>query len=62
MSSRGISSFALKKHTLAVLGMKAVPQFRWSAAALSQRRPGFEARSGHVGFVLDNVILEQVFN
>jgi hypothetical protein len=29
---------------------KAVPQFKWLAAGFPLRRPGFDPRSGHVGF------------
>jgi hypothetical protein len=39
----------------------AVPWLRRLAAGLSPRRPGFDPRSVHVGFVVDKVVLGQVF-
>jgi hypothetical protein len=33
-----------------------------TAQACSRRRPGFEPRSGHVGFMVDKVVLGQVFS
>jgi hypothetical protein len=39
----------------------AVPCFRRLVAGLSPRRPGFDPGSVHVGFVVDNVALGQVF-
>jgi hypothetical protein len=39
----------------------AVPRLRQLAAGLSPRRPGFDAGSVHVGFVVDKVALGQVF-
>jgi hypothetical protein len=41
---------------------KAVPHFRRLVAGFPPLRPGFEPRSGHVGFVVDKVALEQVFS
>ena len=38
----------------------AVPWLRWLVAGLSQRRPGFDPESVHVGFVVDKVALGQV--
>jgi hypothetical protein len=40
----------------------ATPQLRRLVAGLPQRRPGFEPRTGHVGFVVDKVALGQVFS
>jgi hypothetical protein len=40
---------------------KAVPQLRRLVAGFPPRRPGLEPRSGHVGFVVDEVALGQVF-
>jgi hypothetical protein len=40
---------------------KAVPWLRLLVAGVSLRSPGFEPRSLHVGFVVDNVALRQVF-
>jgi hypothetical protein len=42
--------------------IKAVSQLRRLVAGFPQRRPGFELRSDHVGFVVDKVKLEQVFS
>jgi branched-subunit amino acid transport protein len=38
-----------------------MPWLEWLVAGLSPRRPGFAARSVHVGFVVDKVALGQVF-
>jgi hypothetical protein len=40
----------------------AVPYLRRLVAGVPQRRPGFDPRSGHVGFVVDKVALGQVFS
>jgi hypothetical protein len=40
---------------------RAVLWLRWLVAGLSTRRPGFDPRSVHVGFVVDKVALGQVF-
>jgi len=40
---------------------KVLPCFRWLVAGLSKRRPGFDPRSVHVRFVLDEVAMGQVF-
>jgi hypothetical protein len=40
----------------------AVPWLRRLAAGLPPRRPGFDPRSVHVGFVADKVALGQVFS
>jgi hypothetical protein len=42
------------------LGLRAVPLIRWLVADFSQRRPGFDPMSGHVGFVVDKVTLGHV--
>jgi hypothetical protein len=47
----------LSSSFLGKLMIKAVPQLRRLVAGFPQRRPGFEPRSGHVGFVVDNVAL-----
>jgi hypothetical protein len=39
----------------------AVPWLRWLATGLPPRRPWFDPRSVHVGFVVDKVALGQVF-
>jgi hypothetical protein len=40
----------------------AVPYLRRLVAGFPPRRPWFEPRSGHVGFVVDKVVLGQVFS
>jgi hypothetical protein len=40
----------------------AVPQLKRLVAGFPPRRPGFDPRSGHVGFVVDKVTLGQVFS
>jgi hypothetical protein len=40
----------------------AVSQLRGLVAGCPPRRPGFEPRSGHVGFVMDKLALGQVFS
>jgi hypothetical protein len=40
---------------------RAVPWLRRLVTVLSRRRPGFDPESVHVGFVVDNVALGQVF-
>jgi hypothetical protein len=40
---------------------KAVPQLRRLITGFPPQQPGFEASSGHVGFVVDKVALGQVF-
>jgi hypothetical protein len=40
----------------------AVPWLRRLIADFLPRRPGFDPRSGHVGFVVDRVIVGQVFS
>jgi hypothetical protein len=40
------------------LPTQAVPRLRRLVAGFIPRRPGFESRSGHVGFVVDKVALE----
>jgi hypothetical protein len=42
--------------------LEAVPQFRRLVAGFPPRRPGFETRSGHVGFVVDKVELGHIFS
>ena len=44
-----------------MISLQAVPWLRRSVAGLSPRRPGFDPGSVHVGFVVDNVALGQVF-
>jgi hypothetical protein len=39
-----------------------VPELRRLVAGFSPRRPVFDPRSGHVGFVVDKVALGQVFS
>jgi hypothetical protein len=39
----------------------AIPWVKWLFAGLSPRRPGFVSRSVHLGFVVDEMALEQVF-
>jgi hypothetical protein len=41
---------------------RAVPQLKRSAVGFPPRRAGFDPRSGHVEFVVDNVALGQVFS
>jgi hypothetical protein len=41
---------------------KAVPQLKRLVAGFPPRRPGFDPRSGYVGFVVDKVALGQVFS
>jgi hypothetical protein len=41
---------------------KAEQQFMRLVAGFPRRRLGFEARSGHVGFVMDEAVLGQVFS
>jgi hypothetical protein len=41
-------------------GEKAVPQLRWLFAGFQLWWPGFDPRSGHVGFVVNKVTLGQV--
>jgi hypothetical protein len=40
----------------------AVPYLRRLDAGVPARRPGFNPMSGHVGFVVDKVVLRQVFS
>jgi hypothetical protein len=40
----------------------AVPWLRSLVAGLSPQRPGFEPRSIHVGFVVDEVALDRFFS
>jgi hypothetical protein len=47
---------------LVTLFRLAVPYLRRLAAGFLQWRPGFEPRSGNVGFVVDKVVLGQVFS
>jgi hypothetical protein len=44
------------------LTVGAVPWLRWLGADLSFWRPGFDSRIVHVGFVVDEVVLGQVFH
>jgi hypothetical protein len=44
------------------LHRQVMPFFRWLAAGFSLRFGGFEAASSHVGFLVDNVALGQVFS
>jgi hypothetical protein len=44
-----------------VIEIKTVPWFRRLVAGLSPWKPGFDPGSVHVGFVVDNVALGQVF-
>jgi hypothetical protein len=37
--------------------MVAVPWLRWLAAGFQLWQPGFEPKSGHVGFMMDKVAL-----
>jgi hypothetical protein len=39
-----------------------VPELKRLAVGFPQRRPGFEPRSGHVGFVVEEAALDQVFS
>jgi hypothetical protein len=41
---------------------RAVPELRRLVTGFPSRRPGFDPRSGHVGFVVDKVALGQVFS
>jgi hypothetical protein len=43
-----------------ILNDMVVPQLRWLVAGFPPRRPGFEPRSGRVGYVVDKVALGQV--
>jgi hypothetical protein len=52
-----------KLHTVAALHPKrAVLYLRSLVAGFPTRRPGFEPRSGHVGFVVDKLTRGQVFS
>jgi hypothetical protein len=42
--------------------MKAVPELKRLVAGFPSRRPGFDPRSGHVGFVVNTVALGQVLS
>jgi hypothetical protein len=42
--------------------VRAAPWLRRLVAGFPPRRPGFEPRSGHVGFVVDKVTLGEVFS
>jgi hypothetical protein len=42
--------------------MKAVPWLRRLVAGLSPRRPGFDPRAVHLGYVVDKVVLGQAFS
>jgi hypothetical protein len=35
----------------------AMPQLRWLLASFPLQQPGFDPRSGHVGFVVDKLVL-----
>ena len=51
-----LEKFLKPKHrVLPTLAMEAVPSFRRTVAELLLRRPGFDARSVHVGSVLGKV-------
>jgi hypothetical protein len=39
--------------------LRAIPKFRRLFAGFPLRRPGFDTMSGHVGFVVDEVVLGQ---
>jgi hypothetical protein len=52
----GVSKFVPKL----ISGLWAVPWLRRLVAGLPPRRPGFDPRSVHVGFVVDKVALGQV--
>jgi hypothetical protein len=52
-------SSALNHPTVAT-GSVAVPQLRRLVAGFPSRQPGFNPKSGHVGFVVDEVALGQV--
>jgi hypothetical protein len=39
-----------------------LPELRRLVSGFQQRRPGFEPRPVHVGFVVDKVVLRQVFS
>jgi hypothetical protein len=41
---------------------KAVPQKRHLVTGFPLRRPGYNARLSHVGFVVDKVAMERVFS
>jgi hypothetical protein len=43
-------------------GVMAVPKLRRLVSGFPQRKPGFEPRSGDVGFVVNKVALGQVFS
>jgi hypothetical protein len=44
------------------MSVKAVPQLRQLVTSFQPQRPGFEPRSGHVGFVVDKVELAYVYS
>jgi hypothetical protein len=48
--------------TIIFIKEKTVPQLRRLVAGFPKRRPGFEPRSRHVGFVVNKVALGQVFS
>jgi hypothetical protein len=56
--SIGIPSFLM----LALSGGEAVPYLKRLVAGFSPRWPGFDPRSGYVGFVVDKVAFGQVFS
>jgi hypothetical protein len=45
-----------------VTSRQAVPLLKGLVPGILPRRPGFDPRSGHVGFVVDKVTLGQVFS
>jgi hypothetical protein len=51
-----------KEHISVSWLFEAMPYLRRLVAGFPPRRPGFEPRSGHVGFVVDKVVLGQVLS
>jgi hypothetical protein len=49
------------KHAVLPIEMEAVQSFRRTVVELLSRRPGFDARSVHVGSVLDEVAVGQFY-
>jgi hypothetical protein len=47
---------------VALVAIVVMAVLRWLVAGFPSQKPGFEPRSGHVGFVMDKVALRQVFS
>jgi hypothetical protein len=47
---------------MVIIKSKAVPYLWWLVAGFAHRRPEFERKSNHMGFVVNKVALRQVFS